>query len=111
MAISATPWVERYRPKDLTDVSHQTEVISTLKNAVETNRLPHLLFYGAPGKFVFLLNTTHDMTQCFCLRSILAQDRTTIDSTALRYLYRVTYNVNNQYYRYGKNLSRIGPLP
>ena len=45
MAISATPWVERYRPKDLTDVSHQTEVISTLKNAVETNRLPHLLFY------------------------------------------------------------------
>jgi len=49
MAISATPWVERYRPKDLTDVSHQTEVISTLKNAVETNRLPHLLFYGAPG--------------------------------------------------------------
>lgn len=41
--------MEKYRPKDLTDVSHQTEVISTLKNAVETNRLPHLLFYGPPG--------------------------------------------------------------
>jgi replication factor C subunit 2/4 len=49
MKTSATPWVERYRPKDLTDVSHQSEVISTLKNAVETNRLPHLLFYGPPG--------------------------------------------------------------
>jgi len=30
-------------------VSHQTEVISTLQNAVKTNRLPHLLFYGPPG--------------------------------------------------------------
>jgi hypothetical protein len=46
---AATPWVEKYRPKSLTDVSHQTEIISTLTNAVETNRLPHLLFYGPPG--------------------------------------------------------------
>eukprot|EP00970_Alexandrium_tamarense_P002080 scaffold278_cov194-Alexandrium_tamarense.AAC.37 len=46
---STTPWVERYRPKSLQDVSHQGEIISTLKNAVETNRLPHLLFYGPPG--------------------------------------------------------------
>ena len=43
------PWVERYRPKNLDQVSHQTEVVSTLKNAVETGRLPHLLFYGPPG--------------------------------------------------------------
>lgn len=46
---TATPWVEKYRPKSLNDVSHQTEIISTLTNAVETNRLPHLLFYGPPG--------------------------------------------------------------
>lgn len=45
----STPWVERYRPKSLKDVSHQTEVVSTLQNAVETGRLPHLLFYGPPG--------------------------------------------------------------
>jgi len=44
-----TPWVERYRPQTLDDVSHQTEVVSTLKNAVETGRLPHLLLYGPPG--------------------------------------------------------------
>lgn len=44
-----TPWVEKYRPKSLEDVSHQTEVVSTLQNAVKTNRLPHLLLYGPPG--------------------------------------------------------------
>lgn len=46
---STIPWVERYRPKTLEDVSHQTEVVATLQNAVRTGRLPHLLFYGPPG--------------------------------------------------------------
>ena len=46
---AATPWVEKYRPKSLSDVSHQVEVVSTLLNAVETDRLPHLLLYGPPG--------------------------------------------------------------
>jgi replication factor C subunit 2/4 len=44
-----TPWVERYRPNSLDDISHQTEVVHTLQNAVATGRLPHLLFYGPPG--------------------------------------------------------------
>jgi replication factor C subunit 2/4 len=48
-AASNRPWVERYRPKDLTQVSHQTEVVATLQNAVATGRLPHLLFYGPAG--------------------------------------------------------------
>lgn len=43
------PWVERYRPKSLKDVSHQSEVVATLQNAVTTGRLPHMLFYGPPG--------------------------------------------------------------
>jgi replication factor C subunit 2/4 len=46
---STRPWVERYRPKTLQDVSHQQEVVATLQNAVETGRLPHLLLYGPPG--------------------------------------------------------------
>lgn len=43
------PWVERYRPKSLQDVAHQSEVVATLENAVLTGRLPHCLFYGPPG--------------------------------------------------------------
>jgi len=46
---AGTPWVERYRPKTLKDVSHQTEVVATLQNATATGRLPHLLLYGPPG--------------------------------------------------------------
>eukprot|EP00980_Cylindrotheca_fusiformis_P031248 scaffold26068_cov147-Cylindrotheca_fusiformis.AAC.1 len=49
VSAAGTPWVERYRPKSLKDVSHQNEVVSTLQNAVKTGRLPHLLFYGPPG--------------------------------------------------------------
>lgn len=49
MTVDTIPWVERYRPKTLEDVSHQTEVVATLQNAVRTGRLPHLLFYGPPG--------------------------------------------------------------
>jgi hypothetical protein len=48
-ATAATPWVEKYRPRRLEEVSHQTEVVSTLQNAVQTGRLPHLLFFGPPG--------------------------------------------------------------
>ena len=46
---TVTPWVEKYRPRSLDDVSHQNEVVSTLRNAVQTGRLPHLLLYGPPG--------------------------------------------------------------
>ena len=49
MTDKVTPWVERYRPKNLKEVSHQSEVVATLQNATATGRLPHLLFYGPPG--------------------------------------------------------------
>lgn len=43
------PWVEKYRPERVEDVSHQDEVIKTLKSAIEQGSVPHLLFYGPPG--------------------------------------------------------------
>ncbi len=43
------PWVEKYRPHGVDDIAHQDEVVKTLKNAIQTGTLPHLLFYGPPG--------------------------------------------------------------
>jgi replication factor C subunit 2/4 len=42
-------WVEKYRPTKLDDISSQTIVINTLRNVLQTKKIPHLLFYGPSG--------------------------------------------------------------
>jgi len=37
------------RPKTLDDVSHQEQVVQTLRKTLSTGNLPHMLFYGPPG--------------------------------------------------------------
>ncbi|MDI6819996.1 MAG: replication factor C small subunit [Candidatus Hodarchaeaceae archaeon] len=42
-------WVERYRPKELSEIIGQDEVVSRLQSFVAKKSLPHLLFAGPPG--------------------------------------------------------------
>ncbi|KAG9149170.1 hypothetical protein Leryth_003163 [Lithospermum erythrorhizon] len=46
---AATPWVEKYRPRSLSDVAAHRDIIDTIDRLASGNRLPHLLLYGPPG--------------------------------------------------------------
>lgn len=43
------PWVEKYRPKVLTDVVGNSETIDRLKVIAEDGNMPHLIISGLPG--------------------------------------------------------------
>ncbi|KAJ1667731.1 Subunit of heteropentameric Replication factor C (RF-C) [Coemansia sp. RSA 1813] len=64
-AVSAKtiPWVEKYRPRNIDEVTAQDEVVQVLRKSLETKNLPHLLFYGPPGtgKTSTILALTRDM--------------------------------------------------
>jgi replication factor C small subunit len=42
-------WVEKYRPKKLSEIVGHGEIVSRLQSFVEKKSLPHLLFAGPPG--------------------------------------------------------------
>lgn len=46
---STLPWVEKYRPEDLSDLVAQGDIINTITRLMDAGRLPHLLLYGPPG--------------------------------------------------------------
>ncbi|KAG8759040.1 hypothetical protein FRC14_006872 [Serendipita sp. 396] len=43
------PWVEKYRPKTMDEISSQDHAVAVLKKTLLTTNLPHMLFYGPPG--------------------------------------------------------------
>jgi len=42
-------WIEKYRPSHLNDIISQNNIINSLKSALITKNIPHLIFYGPSG--------------------------------------------------------------
>ena len=61
--IAGLPWVEKYRPKDMSDLVSHEEIISTITRLIDAGKLPHLLLYGPPGtgKTSTILACAHKM--------------------------------------------------
>ena len=47
--IKTLPFVEKYRPKELSDVISHSMITDTLQNFIINKTFPHLLLYGPPG--------------------------------------------------------------
>ncbi|XP_072207172.1 replication factor C subunit 5 isoform X1 [Excalfactoria chinensis] len=43
------PWVEKYRPRALSELVSHRDILGTIQRFITEDRLPHLLLYGPPG--------------------------------------------------------------
>merc|ERR1719262_7156 len=43
------PWVEKYRPESLADMSGHEDIIRTIQRMMDRNQLPHMLLHGPAG--------------------------------------------------------------
>jgi replication factor C subunit 2/4 len=43
------PWVEKYRPQSISEISSQKHIVNSIKKSIIDGNLPHLLFYGPSG--------------------------------------------------------------
>ncbi len=79
------PWVEKYRPKKLSDVIGQPQIVLRLESYLKTGNFPHLLLAGRPGtgKTSAVLALAHqlygsDIRECF--KELNASDSRGIDT-------------------------------
>ena len=43
------PWIEKYRPKKINEMTQNKCLIDLFKNIITTGNIPHMLFFGPPG--------------------------------------------------------------
>lgn len=46
---STIPWIEKYRPQRLEDMTQSENLVNFFQNSITTGNISHYLFYGPPG--------------------------------------------------------------
>lgn len=49
MEVTTIPWIEKYRPSDFNDIILDKHNRKIMKQMLESNDIPNMLFYGPPG--------------------------------------------------------------
>ena len=62
------PWVEKYRPTNFDHIVLDSTNKKILKNIIETDHFPNLIFYGPPGtgKTTTIINLVNEYQQRWC---------------------------------------------
>lgn len=47
--LNSIPWIEKYRPKQLDDITQDAQLLELFKNSIRSKNIPHFLFHGLPG--------------------------------------------------------------
>lgn len=75
------PWVEKYRPESLDELIAHEDIIKILNKLIESNKLPHLLFYGPPGTGMLALEM---FRKVFVITSFVNLARQNINNHCVR---------------------------
>lgn len=49
ISLDSIPWIEKYRPRKLEDMTQAQNLIDLFQNSIKTGDMTHCLFYGPPG--------------------------------------------------------------
>lgn len=79
------PWIEKYRPQNLSDIIGQDNIITCVRKLLENGSFPHMLFYGAPGSgktstILAILNEYYGKNKKLCVLKLDASDDRGINS-------------------------------
>lgn len=101
-----TPWIEKYRPKIISDIVCQEDIRKSLQQSIYEQKLPHLLFHGPSGSgktsaIIAIARELYGKNYKKCILELTASDERGIDTirNRVKKFASVRVNENNVPYK------------